>query len=71
MVLKHYVRMDIIIIKLKKWKQTALDFAEWMFVTTNQFTRPNLYSVVEWSTLSHKYLYTIEELFDQFLKERK
>jgi len=48
-----------------------VEFTEWFFITTDKFTRPNLYSVVEWSDLNSSVLYTAEQLFEQFLKTKQ
>ena len=44
-----------------------VEFAEWFFVETDKFTRPNLYSVVEWSSLDKTRLYTPEQLLEEFI----
>lgn len=51
-------------------KPLFCEFAEWFFITTDKFTRPNLYSVVEWADIDCSKLYTTEQLFELWLEQR-
>lgn len=52
---------------LNEIQPLIVEFAEWFFVETDKFTRPNLYSVVEWSSLDNAKLYTAEQLLEEFI----
>ena len=55
---------------LNEIQPLMVEFAEWFFVETDKFTRPNLYSVVEWSSLDNAKLYTAEQLLEEFINSK-
>ena len=61
---------DAVQFTLNEIQPLIVEFAEWFFVETDKFTRPNLYSVVEWSSLDNAKLYTAEQLLEEFINYR-